>query len=158
MKKYLIREEKECGCVVYSVINAITGNRVNYFPDYESAKGFVSHQERKNVLQELSKAVCGSERDIFTEEELNAFADHVVSCTDLTDGEEIADYLVVLFRDSKKDCRRCSVCGKLFKEGYVESFGHAYYCSDDCLHTKFTDEEWRRECRDDDQSYYTEFY
>ena len=158
MEKYFIRKEKEYGCSIYSVINVTTGNRVNYFPSYNLAKEFINHQDRKDILKRLSNAVCGSERDIFTEEELTRFANYIITNTDFIDGEDIADWLVVCARDTKKDCRRCSVCGKLFREGYVESMGNAYYCSDECLHTRYTDEEWKQECEEDDQSYYTEFY
>lgn len=48
--------------------------------------------------------------------------------------------------------------GKLMREGYCEDMGEAYYCSPDCLHTNFTDEEWDEECQNNDQSYYTEWY
>lgn len=157
MKNCFIREEKQHGCSMYSIINAATGNRVNYSPNHNSANDFINRQDMKDILKRLSNAVCGSERDIFAEEELIRFANYIIANADLTDGEEIADWLVVYARDTKKDCRRCSVCGKLFREGYVESMGNAYYCSDGCLHTRYTDEEWRRECEDDNQSYFTEF-
>lgn len=35
--------------------------------------------------------------------------------------------------------------------------GVAYYCSKECLHSDFTDEEWAEECESNDQSYYTEW-
>ena len=43
------------------------------------------------------------------------------------------------------------------REGYCVDMGVAYYCSKDCLHTDFTDEEWNEECENNDQSYYTEW-
>ena len=57
----------------------------------------------------------------------------------------------------KRTCRRCSVCGKLMREGYCVDMGAAYYCSDECLHTEYSDEEWAEECENNDQSYYTEW-
>lgn len=51
--------------------------------------------------------------------------------------------------------RVCSVCGKLMPEGYCQDMGYKYYCSDECLHTDFTDEEWKIECEENDQSYWT---
>ncbi|KAB3652664.1 hypothetical protein GAT26_15855, partial [Phocaeicola vulgatus] len=59
--------------------------------------------------------------------------------------------------NTDRTCRRCSECGKLMREGYCVDMGVAYYCSKDCLHTDFTDEEWNEECENNDQSYYTEW-
>lgn len=39
------------------------------------------------------------------------------------------------------------------REGYCADMGVAYYCSKDCLHSDFTDEEWAEECESNDQSY-----
>ena len=38
--------------------------------------------------------------------------------------------------------RKCDICKKLMFEGFVEGDGDNYYCSDECLHTKYTDEEF----------------
>ena len=43
------------------------------------------------------------------------------------------------------------------REGYCVDMGAAYYCSDDCLHAEYTEEEWSKECENNDQSYYTEW-
>ena len=43
------------------------------------------------------------------------------------------------------------------REGYCLDMGLAYYCSDDCFHTEFTEQEWEEECNTNDQSYYTEW-
>lgn len=42
--KYVVRESTDCGCKVYNVVNTETGNRVNYYPDYESAIKFADRQ------------------------------------------------------------------------------------------------------------------
>lgn len=42
--KYAVRESTECGCKVYEAVNTETGNRINYFADYESAKEFARRQ------------------------------------------------------------------------------------------------------------------
>ena len=47
--------------------------------------------------------------------------------------------------------------GKLMREGYCVDMGAAYYCSDECLHTEYTDAEWAEECENNDQSYFTEW-
>lgn len=59
--------------------------------------------------------------------------------------------------DTDRTCRRCSKCGRLMRKGYCIDAGAAYYCSDECLHTDFTDEEWAEEYESNDQSYYTEW-
>lgn len=46
MKKYIVREEKEYGCTIYSVINSENGTRVNYFNDRESAETFANKQNK----------------------------------------------------------------------------------------------------------------
>lgn len=42
--KYVVSESIEYGFKVYEVVNTETGNRINYFADYESAKEFVRRQ------------------------------------------------------------------------------------------------------------------
>lgn len=38
--------------------------------------------------------------------------------------------------------RICSECGKEMKDGYVIDGGMEYFCSDECLHKHYTDEEY----------------
>ena len=71
----------------------------------------------KSILSRLIQAVSGTDKELFSEQELN----------------------------------------KLMREGYCADMGVAYYCSKDCLHSDFTDEEWAEECESNDQSYYTEW-
>lgn len=40
--KYILRKEIEHGAVIYSVLNAETKNRVNYFDKREDAEAFIS--------------------------------------------------------------------------------------------------------------------
>jgi len=43
-------------------------------------------------------------------------------------------------------------------EGYVIDGGTNYYCSDDCLHTEYTDKEWNVECKENPRySYWTQW-
>lgn len=56
------------------------------------------------------------------------------------------------------DYRICSECGNIMCEGYCVNQGDYYYCSNECLHKHFTEEEWQQECEENDQSYYTEWY
>jgi hypothetical protein len=41
-----------------------------------------------------------------------------------------------------KFARKCDACGKGMNEGYVVDDGCEYFCTDVCLHTKYTAEEW----------------
>ena len=50
--------------------------------------------------------------------------------------------------------RSCEKCGKHLTAGYVINDGEEYYCSDKCLHTKYTDSEYSGMYLDDN-AYYT---
>ena len=54
--------------------------------------------------------------------------------------------------------RVCSECGRLMIEGYCIEGGQYYYCSEDCLHKNFTEEDYL-ELHDDGNgdSYYTDW-
>ena len=56
------------------------------------------------------------------------------------------------------DKRFCDNCGKYITRGYVIENGCEYYCCDNCLHTRYTDDEYL-EMYDDGEgdSYYTEW-
>lgn len=38
--------------------------------------------------------------------------------------------------------RICSACGKQMKKGYCIEGGMEYFCSDECLHTAYSDDEY----------------
>ena len=44
--KYVIKKEKEYGCVIYGVYNQETNDRVNYFPTREDAQRFVDRNNK----------------------------------------------------------------------------------------------------------------
>ena len=61
--------------------------------------------------------------------------------------------------------RKCSKCGELFPEGFMDD--NKYYCSEECLYTVYTPEEWiaeyekSEECGDGGGDYWamwTQFY
>ena len=74
-----------------------------------------------------------------------------------TSEDVIAESFTDFWWESEHPCRRCSECGRLMREGYCVDMGAAYYCSDECLHTEYTDAEWAEECENNDQSYFTEW-
>lgn len=54
--------------------------------------------------------------------------------------------------------RRCEICGKIITEGYCIADGQAYYCSDECLHKHYTQEEFDAMYADGEgDSYWTEW-
>lgn len=113
----------------------------------------------KSILCRLDEATRGTDRELFCEQELNRFASlYLDKWDDGTSMDVVAEAFVDYWWNTDRNCRRCSVCGKLMREGYCEDMGEAYYCCPDCLHTNFTDEEWDEECENNDQSYYTEWY
>lgn len=110
------------------------------------------------ILSRLTTAVKGTDKELYNIGELYEFAScYCGACNENTSEDVIAEYFVDYWRDASKTCRRCSECGKLMREGYCVDMGKAYYCSQECLHIHFTDEEWENECRHNDQSYYTEW-
>lgn len=44
MEKFIVKKETECGCTIYSIINAETGVRVNHYADESSAIKFAKKQ------------------------------------------------------------------------------------------------------------------
>lgn len=110
--------------------------------------------EIEQVLEMLSRATKGTSKEILTEEEAANFAWRYIKNNNTFSAEEIAEHCGEVF----DDVRRCSICGRLMQEGYCQDGGWKYYCSDDCLHHDFTDEEWNEECDNNDQSYWTQWY
>lgn len=106
----------------------------------------------------LRKATKGTSEELYHTAYLDHFASNYVRKTEIYDGNHIANSFVEYSRGTSKECRRCSICGRLMQEGYCQDGGWRYYCSDDCLHHNFTDEEWNRECDNNDQSYWTQWY
>lgn len=57
----------------------------------------------------------------------------------------------------KDEKRYCDVCGDLMEEGYCIYDGLEYYCSDECLHKNYTEEEYL-EMYENDEAYWTEWW
>jgi len=54
--------------------------------------------------------------------------------------------------------RTCTCCGKEMKEGFVVGGGEEHYCSDECLHSKYTSEEWdEMSSNEDSDNYWTQW-
>ena len=53
--------------------------------------------------------------------------------------------------------RVCDKCEKPMLEGYCIGGGEEYYCSEECLHSKYSAEEWEEMYDDGGDNYYTEW-
>ena len=96
----------------------------------------------KSILSRLTQAVSGTDKELFSEQELNQFASFYLDKWDENTSEDVvAESFVDYWWNTDRACRRCSECGKLMREGYCADMGVAYYCSKYCLHSDFTDEE-----------------
>ena len=62
--KYVVKKEKECGCVIYSVYNQETNNRVNYFSTREDAQRFIDRQNKPMKIYHYPITDCEHEGDI----------------------------------------------------------------------------------------------
>lgn len=51
--------------------------------------------------------------------------------------------------------RVCDHCGKSMSEGYCINSGEEYYCCEECLHTRYTPEEWEELYDEEGDSYWT---
>lgn len=106
----------------------------------------------------LANVTNATTLNIYTKLQLNEFIKSYLEKNNMIIPNKMADALVEYYWGTKYECRRCSVCGRLMQEGYCQDGGYRYYCSDDCLHHDFTDEEWNEECDNNDQSYWTQWY
>lgn len=114
----------------------------------------------QHILNQLNIAVKGSEEVYYTDKELRQFAHAFESkWTKETSDDEVADAFLEYWWDTDRPVRRCSVCGRLMRDDYCSDMGASYYCSDECLLHDYSDmNEWEKECQNNDQSYYTEWY
>ena len=46
------------------------------------------------------------------------------------------------YEEEEEELRECSECGKKMTEGYCIDNGLEYYCSEECLHKHYTEEEY----------------
>ena len=57
----------------------------------------------------------------------------------------------------EEEYRECSVCHSTMQSGYCIDDGEEYFCSDDCLHSYYSDEEYEELC-EQGRGYWTEWY
>lgn len=86
--------------------------------------------------------------------DVNVLAHYIVNNKDYLENKQLLDFCF----DEDEGYRICSECGKHMYEGYCVDNGVEYYCSDECLHKHYTEEEWNEMYSDDGDSYWTTWY
>ena len=71
----------------------------------------------ESILTRLTNAVSGTDKELYTEEELTKFATFDLDKWDENTSEDvIAESFTDYWWDTDRTCRRCSECGKLMRE------------------------------------------
>ena len=74
----------------------------------------------QSILYRLTEAVSGTDKELYTEDELNKFASFYLDKWDENTSENvIAESFTDFWWNTDRTCRRCSVCGKLMREAIV---------------------------------------
>jgi hypothetical protein len=69
--------------------------------------------------------------------------------------DNIHKIMLMIMPKEFKFARQCSCCEDGMSDGYVIDGGCEYYCSDECLHTKYTADEVKEMDMGEDNNYYT---
>lgn len=72
--------------------------------------------------------------------------------------EEAFNLFLALLKEFDDSFRVCSECGQIMFDGFVINGGDEYYCSEQCLHKHYTEEEYLEMYSDDGDTYYTQWY
>lgn len=56
-----------------------------------------------------------------------------------------------------KYARICDECGKGMNDGFVIDGGEQYFCSNECLHHNYTEEEFTEMATEDSDTYWTQW-
>ena len=76
----------------------------------------------QSILSRLTEAVSGTDKELYTEDKLNKFATFYLDKWDENTSEDvIAESFTDFWWDTDRTCRRCSICGKLMREGYIDN-------------------------------------
>jgi hypothetical protein len=69
--------------------------------------------------------------------------------------DNIHRIMLMIMPKEFKFARQCSCCEEGMNDGYVINGGGEYYCSDECLNTKYTANEVKEMEMGEDDNYYT---
>ena len=76
----------------------------------------------QSILSRLTEAVSGTDKELYTEDKLNKFATFYLDKWDENTSEDvIAESFTDFWWDTDRTCRKCSICGKLMREGYIDN-------------------------------------
>lgn len=72
--------------------------------------------------------------------------------------KETLEYFNERYESEIEQLRICNECGNVMNEGYCIDNGLEYYCSEECLHKHYTEEEYLKMYDNGNgDSYYTEW-
>lgn len=101
----------------------------------------------KELINQL-KSLKVNQADFVAHDETGIFEKDIIAL-------ELA---IKIIEENKDNMRVCSDCGKLMTTGYCIENGLEYYCSDECLHKHYTNEEYINLYDDGNgDSYHTEW-
>lgn len=91
----------------------------------------------QSILYRLTEAVSGTDKELYTEDELNKFASFYLDKWDENTSENvIAESFTDFWWNTDRTCRRCSVCGKLMREGYCVDMGVLHLLTTHIYHSQ----------------------
>ena len=89
--------------------------------------------------------------------DLNDIIEILISNHTFTSKDSVKD-LIIRLENMIDENRYCSECAKSMKKGYCIENGLEYYCSDECLHKHYTNDEYiKMYDNGNGDSYYTEW-
>lgn len=104
----------------------------------------------RNYISELKIAIPNV-TDFFSEDQIDELIDDELKNEDI---ETIVEGFVDAIWDM--EYRRCTMCGRLMREGYV--LGDDYACSDECMHNHYKTFYVARDDEEAEKFYQLEFY
>lgn len=100
------------------------------------------------TLIEQLESLIDNQKDFIAGDETGVFERDV----------EALEIAINIIKNHEDDLRVCSDCGKIMNEGFCIENGLEYYCSDECLHKHYTEDEYLKMYDDGNgDSYYTEW-
>lgn len=143
------------GVILYRIENKIEGNKL--IIDDESEQMAVIDSDSNIILLKH-----------FGDKDINYVLDYLLEYDTLNENESIKDIdyclqnkIIPSDKIEYQAFRVCSECNKIMFSGYVIKDGEEYYCSDQCLHKHYTEDEYlklHKENEDENcQAYWTEW-
>ena len=83
--------------------------------------------------------------------------DEIMSIDNIQELNYLRNYINQRIEELEEDTTRtCNICGIELKSGFCIHDGDEYFCNTECLHKRYTEEEYN-EMYDEDEAYWTEW-